>query len=106
MGSTVAPHTTYRTDKNYSRDDFITGKCEFVTVAHIKTSAEPYIGDQRENAKAILDMLNRSCNSINNKLPDGCRVTPKYKGTPGSDEWDGWDIELTVTKNKNEFLNS
>jgi len=105
LGSTILPHTTFRIDKEYTKTDFIKGKCEFITIAHIRKSAEPYIGDQKENAKAILDMLNRSCDSINKKLPDGCRLIPKYKGNPSSDEeWDGWNINLTVPKTGNEFL--
>lgn len=104
LGPDLEEHTTFRTDKDYGKNDFIEGKCEFVTVAHVKKSAEPYIGNQADNAKAILDMLNRMATKINTKIPSDCRVTPKYKGDPNSDQWDGWDINLTVPQNKNEFL--
>lgn len=104
LGSTIAKHTTYRTDKDYSRDGFINNKCEFVTVAHIKKSAESYIGTQAENAKAILDVLIKTCEMVNRKMPSECKVVPKYKGNPNSDEWDGWDISLTVPAGKTEFL--
>ena len=105
IGSTIEPYTTFRIDKDYSKNDFINGKCEFVTVAHIRKSAEPYIGTQVENAKAILDILNRVCDKVNVKLPDGCKVISKYKGDPNSEEeWDGWDINLTVPQGKKEFL--
>ena len=104
LGSSLEEHTTFRTDKDYGKNDFINGKCEFITVAHIKKSAEPYIGNQYENAKAILDQLNRMCNKINSKIPSDCKVIPKYKGDPNGDQWDGWDINLAVPQNKNEFL--
>ena len=105
IGSTIAEHASYRTNKDYNRKDFIEGKCEFVTVVYIKKSAEPHIGQQHENAKAIFDILTTVCNKVNKKLPDGCSVDPHYKGSPHSDEWDGWYINLTIPKNKNEFIN-
>ena len=104
LGLDLEEHTTFRTDKDYGKNDFIDGKCEFVTVAHIKKSAEPYIGNQYDNAKVILDMLNRMANKVNSKIPSDCKITPKYKGDPNNNQWDGWDINLTVPQNKNEFL--
>ena len=36
IGSSILSHTTFRIDKEYNKEDFINGKCEFITVAHIK----------------------------------------------------------------------
>lgn len=104
LGPSTAENATYRLDKDYSRSDFITGKCEFVTVVHIKKSNEMYIGSQYDNAKSMLNILTNVCNDVNKKLPSGCEVKAKYKGDPNTDNWDGWDINLTVPAGKNEFI--
>lgn len=103
--NSLESHASFRTNKEYDRTNFINGKCEFVTIVHIKKSAEPYIGTQYENAKAILNILSDICAKVNTKLPSGCSVKASYKGSPNSDtEWDGWIINLTIPIGKTEFI--
>ena len=105
LGPSIEENATFRLDKEYSRNDFLNNKCEFVTVAHIKKSGEMHIGNQYDNAKSMLNILSDICRSANKKLPDGCELRAKFKGDPNSEEeWDGWNIELTVPKGKTEFI--
>lgn len=105
LGPSIEENATFRLDKEYSRNDFLNNKCEFVTVVHIKKSGEMHIGNQYDNAKSMLNILSDICRSANKKLPDGCELRAKFKGDPNSEEeWDGWNIELTVPKGKTEFI--